>query len=75
VVAAFEVMAVNSSLRNLIREGRTSQMRNQLVVGQAEGMMTLERSLSELVEEGLVTYRDAVARSRHPADITRRRGF
>jgi twitching motility protein PilT len=75
VVAAFEVMAVNSSLRNLIREGRTSQMRNQLVVGQAEGMMTLERSLSELVEEGLVTYQDAVARSRHPADITRRRGF
>jgi len=75
VVGAFEVMVANSSLRNLIREGRTGQMRNQLVVGQADGMLTLEQSLSELVQEGLITYQDAVARSRYPADIARRRGY
>ena len=75
VVPAFEVMVVDSSLRNLIREGRTSQMRNQLLVGQAAGMMTLEQSLSELVQAGLVTHQDAVARSRHPADISRRRAY
>ena len=75
VVPAFEVMVVNNPLRNLIREGRTSQMRNQLVVGQAEGMLTLEQSLSELVELGLVSHQDAVAHARHPADISRRRGY
>ena len=75
MVPAFEVMVVDSSLRNLIREGRTSQMRNQLLVGQAAGMMTLEQSLSELVQAGLVTHQDAVARSRHPADISRRRAY
>jgi twitching motility protein PilT len=75
VVPAFEVMVVDSSLRNLIREGRTSQMRNQLLVSQAAGMMTLEQSLSELVQAGLVTHQDAVARSRHPADISRRRSY
>lgn len=70
-VAAFEVMIANTPLRNLIREGKTNQLRNQLQTGSREGMQTLEVALNELVRGGLVTYEDAIARSEFPREISR----
>jgi twitching motility protein PilT len=54
VVAAHEVLVGTSAIRNLIREGRTSQLRGQLQMTQREGGQTFESSLSALVREGLV---------------------
>lgn len=70
-VAAFEVMIANTPLRNLIREGKTNQLRNQLQIGSREGMQTLEVALNELVRAGLVTYEDAIARAEFPREIHR----
>jgi twitching motility protein PilT len=69
LVAAFEVLVANTAVRNLIKEGKTHQLRNQLVTGQREGMITFEQSLSALIQSGLITYDDAVARSLYPKDI------
>jgi twitching motility protein PilT len=71
LVAAYEVLVANSAVRNLIKEGKTNQLRNCLVTGQKEGMVTFEQSLSALVQAGVVTYEDAVARSLYPKDVER----
>ncbi|MGY1779233.1 type IV pilus twitching motility protein PilT [Geodermatophilus sp. SYSU D01036] len=69
MVAAYEVLVATSAARNLIKEGKTHQLRNVLVTGQREGMVTLEQSLSELVRTGAVRYEDAVPRSLYPKEI------
>ena len=73
LIAGYEVLVATPAVRNLIKEGKTHQLRNSLLTGQRDGMVSLEQSLSYLVGQGLVSYDDAVARSLHPADITRPR--
>ena len=69
LVAAFEVLVANSAIRNLVREGKTNQLRNTLVTGQAEGMQTLEMSLNRLIAEGAITYDEALAVSLFPKEL------
>jgi twitching motility protein PilT len=69
VVAAFEVLVPNHAIRALVRDGKTHQIRNVLAAGRAEGMCTLEVWLNHLVQSGIVTREDAVARSAHPQEI------
>jgi twitching motility protein PilT len=69
LVAAYEVLVANSAVRNLIKEGKTHQLRNVLVTGQREGSITLEHSLSRLIRAGVVRYEDAVPRSLYPKEI------
>lgn len=71
LVAAFELLVANDAVRNLIREGRTHQLRNVIRSGSAEGMITLEASLNELVASGRVTYEDAIVQSMRPNEIVR----
>jgi twitching motility protein PilT len=69
LVAAFEVMRANHAVRNLIREGKTRQLRNVVATHQGEGMQTLEMALSALVEEGVVDYETAVGFSIYPSEV------
>jgi twitching motility protein PilT len=69
MVAAYEVLVANPAVRNLIKEGKTHQLRNALVTGSKDGMVTFEQSVSELVQAGTITYEDALARSLYPKDI------
>src|SRR5207245_1748121 len=48
-VAAFEVLLNNYAVANLIKDGKTRQLRNVLETGVKDGMTTMERSLNELV--------------------------
>ena len=75
MVAAYEVLVANPAVRNLIKEDKTHQLRNALLTGSREGMVTLEQSLSALVQGGIVTEADAVARSLYPKDIESRSRF
>jgi twitching motility protein PilT len=72
LVAAFELLVSNDAVRNLIREGRTHQLRNVIRSGREEGMFTLETALNDLVAAGRVSYGDAVAQSVRPKEILRR---
>jgi twitching motility protein PilT len=69
LVAAFEVLMATNAVRNLIREGKTRQIRNMMVTGQQDGSCTLEMSLSRLVNAGVVTKEEAVKMAFVPAEI------
>ena len=69
MVAAYEVLVATSAVRNLIKEGKPHQLRNVLLTGTQDGMVSLEASLSELIQRGVITPDDAYARSLYPKDI------
>ena len=73
-VAAFEVLVANHPSRNLIREGKTNQLRNVMTTGQRDGMGTLEMHLSELILAGVVSYEAAVTVCGHPKELSRTPG-
>jgi twitching motility protein PilT len=70
-VAAFEVLVGTPAVRNLIREGKTRQLRNLVATGQRDGMQTIEGALTELVAQGQVAYDDAIHLTLHPEEIKR----
>ena len=53
-VAAFEILLGSSALSNAIREGKVSQINNQIQTGRARGMISMDHSLLELVRSGLI---------------------
>jgi twitching motility protein PilT len=69
LVAAFEVLVANSAVRNLIKEGKTNQLRNVVSTHQTEGMQTLEKSLSALVADGTVELDSARLVSLFPKEV------
>jgi twitching motility protein PilT len=75
LVAAYEVMMANHAVRNLVREGKTRQLRNVISTHQAEGMQTLEMALSDLVAEGEIDYETALRVSLYPKEVDRQTLF
>jgi len=66
---AVEVMAATDAVRNLIRRGEDHQLRLQLSIGRADGMMTMEQSLAELVRSGRISRDTALAHCFRPEDL------
>ncbi|MGI6754711.1 MAG: type IV pilus twitching motility protein PilT [Atopobiaceae bacterium] len=54
-VAAAEVMVVTPAIRNLIREGKTQQLANAVATSAVVGGVSLEASLTRLVQEGRIS--------------------
>lgn len=71
MVAAYEVLIATNPVRNLIREGRSNQISNVMFTNSKEGMQTMESSLSILINDGVITYEDALAVSGHPKELVR----
>jgi twitching motility protein PilT len=71
-VAAFEVMLGTPAVRNLIKEGRSNQLRNVVSTGSSFGMYTLEADLRRLVREGVITAETATAETIHPSELDER---
>jgi twitching motility protein PilT len=69
LVAAFEVLVANSAVRNLIKEGKTNQLRNVVATHQTEGMQTLEKALTQLVADGVIDIEQARLVSLYPKDV------
>lgn len=53
-VAAFEVLLATDAVRNVIREGKTNQLKNMMSQGLAEGMQTLQQSTEALINNGVL---------------------
>jgi twitching motility protein PilT len=68
-VAGYEVMMANEAIRNLVREGKSRQMRNMIATGAGEGMQTIEMDLARLVAAGLITMETAMASSQYPKEV------
>jgi twitching motility protein PilT len=69
LVAAYEVLVANSAVRNLVKEGKTNQLRNVVSTHQGDGMQTLEKALSDLVADGTVDVETARLVSLYPKEI------
>lgn len=54
-VCAREIMIMNPSIANLIREGKTHMITNVIQTGASEGMQTMDDSLQLLMEAGLIS--------------------
>jgi twitching motility protein PilT len=68
---AVEILVATSAIRNLIRRGDDHQLRANIETGRAEGMLTMEQSLAELVRAGRVSRDTALAHCNHPEDLRR----
>jgi twitching motility protein PilT len=68
---AVEIMLATHAIRNLIRRGDDHQLRAQIETARAEGMLTMEQSLAELVRTGRVSRETAFDHSHHPDDLQR----
>ncbi len=68
-VAGYEVMIANEAIRNLVREGKSRQMRNIISTGAGEGMQTIEMDLARLVAAGLISLETAMESSQYPKEI------
>jgi len=72
MVAAFEVLVATNATRNLIREGKTNQLRNIMSTNQTERMLTLEVTLNELIRSDVISYETALAASNFPKELVGR---
>jgi twitching motility protein PilT len=68
-VAAYEVLMGTEAVKNLVREGKSRQLRNVVATGGPDGMQTIEMDLARLVTAGLVTMEMAQSISAYPSEI------
>lgn len=59
-VPAIEIMFKNHAVENLIRENKVHQIDSVIETSLKEGMISLDRSLADLVRRGVVTVDDAL---------------
>lgn len=60
-IAAREILINNSAVANLIREGKIAQIKSTIETNSSSGMVTLDRHLKQLYQNGLIS-RDAAIR-------------
>jgi len=65
-VAAHEIMIGTPAIRNLIREAKVAQMYSAIQTGASFGMKTLDQSLQELVQKGMISRETARERAANP---------
>lgn len=70
-IAAFEVLNATGAVRNLIRENKTYQIGSIIQTGARQKMLTLDQSLSRLVEAGLVELDEARSKAKDPFEFDR----
>lgn len=71
LVPAYELLMNNSAVANLIREKRTHEIDTVIETGLEQGMIDLNRSLSDLVRAGEVTAENAMLYSVNPKGLER----
>ena len=70
-VPAYELLINNTAIANLIREGRIAEIDSFIETGLDQGMISLNRSLVELVRSGDITVEDAYAHSPRSKSLER----
>ncbi|MGI6751364.1 MAG: type IV pilus twitching motility protein PilT [Anaerovoracaceae bacterium] len=55
IIPVFEIMNVNSAIRNMIREAKSNQIDGAIMAGRQEGMRSMDISLLELYKDGLIS--------------------
>lgn len=63
---AFEIMVVNSAIRNMIRESKAYQMENVIFAGASEGMRTMDSDILRLYQAGRISKENALLYATSP---------
>src|SRR5208282_3580822 len=72
-VLAYELLIVNSAIRNMIRENQAHQLENAIQRGRKEGLVLMDNCLYDLYCKWLISYDSAISRARNPDRILRER--
>lgn len=59
-LAAMEIMFNNNAIANMIRKGKTHQIKSAIETGLKEGMQTMRKSVTDLLEADLITEEEAL---------------
>ncbi|MFA5994020.1 MAG: type IV pilus twitching motility protein PilT [Parcubacteria group bacterium] len=65
-VPAVEIMMKNHAIENLIREDKSYQIDNVIETSSDQGMVTMDRSLSDLVRRGVISLDTALSYAKEP---------
>jgi twitching motility protein PilT len=68
-ILASEVLIATNAVRSIIREGHSHKLETAITTGRKHGMCTMDSSLIELYQKGIISYDSAVTRMRDPAAI------
>ena len=68
-VAAHEIMIGTPAIRNLIREDKIAQMYSAIQTGGAVGMITMDQTLKNLLQKGLITPEAAREKAKTPENF------
>ena len=68
-IPAYELMIVNSAIRNLIRENKIHEIDLVIDTSSREGMVSLNRSLLDLVRKGEISMEIAASYSLNPQEL------
>ncbi len=68
-IPAVEIMIKNHAVENLIRENKTYQIDNIIETGTGDGMVSMDRSLADLVRRGMVAVDTAMAYCKNAKDF------
>lgn len=71
-VPAFEIMLVNSAIRNMIRESKVHQIDTVIYSSKNEGMQTMDASLLDLYQRGIIQESDALTYSTSPDQMLKK---
>lgn len=74
MIPAYELLINNNATANLIREGRTFEIHNVIETSSSEGMVSLNKSLEDLVRMGEITLDDAKKYSYRSKELNRNFG-
>jgi twitching motility protein PilT len=66
---ALEILLPDDAVRNLIRQGKVEQIYSVMQTNTGRGMQTMEQSLADLVQKGIVKVDVALSRSSRPAQL------
>ena len=69
LIPAYELLIANAAIKNLIRENRTHEIDLVIDTSSQEGMVSLNRSLKELLQKGEITMESAVGYSLNPSEL------
>jgi len=69
LINAVELLIANPAVRNLIREGKVYQVDMVIETGAEEGMISLNRSLADLVRSEMITLETAQTYSSNPTEL------
>jgi twitching motility protein PilT len=69
--AVAEILVVNPAIKTLIRESKTHQIDNVIRTSSDVGMISLERSLVDLVREGVINTKTAQEFAVYPEEVSR----